>query len=70
MLTCVRRRANAHADGTISPCCCLQELIPSELQFVSMSARKALSSLRYLPLYDPALVQQVQKTLCEVSAAD
>ncbi|KDD73738.1 hypothetical protein H632_c1880p0, partial [Helicosporidium sp. ATCC 50920] len=48
----------------------IQELIPSKLQFVSLSARKALSSLRYLPLYSLDLVQKVERVLCEATSSD
>ena len=42
-----------------------QEAIPSELQFVSLEARKALVCFKYLPL-PPALVPGVLATLKQV----
>lgn len=44
----------------------IQRLIPSELQAVSMAARKAVSLLKYLPLMQPALVKSVLATLVQV----
>lgn len=48
----------------------IQRLIPSELQAVSMAARKAVSLLKYLPLMQPALVRSVLDTLVQVWNGD
>ncbi|KFM25207.1 Proteasome activator complex subunit 4 [Auxenochlorella protothecoides] len=48
----------------------IQRLIPSELQAVSMAARKAVSLLKYLPLMHPALVKSVLATLVQACGAE
>ncbi|KAL6772361.1 hypothetical protein ACKKBG_A29920 [Auxenochlorella protothecoides x Auxenochlorella symbiontica] len=48
----------------------IQRLIPSELQAVSMAARKAVSLLKYLPLMQPALVKSVLATLVQACGAE
>eukprot|EP00887_Chlorella_sp_A99_P008245 scaffold12.g8245.t1 len=47
----------------------IQDLIPSELQFVSLAAKKALALLKYLPLR-PAHVASALATLLEASRAE